>query len=446
VAGVAEVILPRLLAPRFFRCFAVSAAALGLIRSAAAAPLERSVSSSRQFIVYGSERGLRAGICDLGERTKAGLLALLQQRDEWKTPIVVNVQRRAANLPEVPPARVNLSQTGFGLKLQLELTFDADAKCDAIRRELLRVLLLEMMYRDAADTPADTPYVQPPDWLVNGMLVLAAEDSSAVVESVGAMPADRKALQLREFLQQQPALLESPSRAVYAARSAAFVSMLTGFPAGRVRLARFIRKLPQASNDALADLQAQFSELSGKPEDVQQSWADTLSALSRERYGMLSCEKTERALTKLLSLEFGKPGDTVETYTLEEFPRFIRSAAAPRALQMLQQRLLVASGQANPLYAPIIAEYQRIAALLMRRKTNKIPERLARVRGDREHITRLMTSIGDYMNWFEATQTQMASGAFTEYMRAAEAASNREPRRRDAISVYLDALQAQVGD
>ncbi|HEV8184959.1 MAG TPA: hypothetical protein VGP40_03320, partial [Chthoniobacterales bacterium] len=113
---------------------------------------------------------------------------------------------------------------------------------------------------------------------------------------------------------------------------------------------------------------------------------------------------------------------------------------------MLQQRLLVASGRANPLYAPIIAEYQRIAALLMRRKTNKIPERLARVRGDREQITRLMTSIGDYMNWFEATQAQTVSGAFAEYMRAAETASNREPRRRDAISVYLDALQAQVGD
>ncbi len=435
-----------MLAPRFFPWFAVSATALLLIGSAAAAPLERSVSSSRQFVVYGSERSLRAGLCDLSERTKAGLLALLQQRDEWKTPIVVNVQRRAANLPEASPARVNLSQTGFGLKLQLELTFDADAKRDAIRRELLRVLLLEMMYREAADTAAETPYVQPPDWLLDGVLVLAAEDPSAVAESVGALPGDSKSLQLREFLQQQPALLESPSRAVYAARSAALVAMLTGFPDGRVRLARFIRKLPHASNDAVADLQTQFSELTGKPEEVQQSWAGTLAVLSRERYGMLSCEQTERALTELLSLELGKPGDAAETYMLEEFPKFIRSAAAPRALRMLQQRLLVASGRANPLYAPIIAEYQRIAALLMRRKTNKIPERLARVRGDREQITRLMTSIGDYMNWFEATQAQTVSGAFAEYMRAAETASNREPRRRDAISVYLDALQAQVGD
>ncbi len=374
------------------------------------------------------------------------MLALLQQRDEWKTPIVVNVQRRAANLPEAPPARVNLSQTGFGLKLQLELTFDADAKRDAIRRELLRVLLLEMMYRDAADTPADTPYVQPPDWLVDGMLVLAAEDPSAVAESVGALPDDSKSLQLGEFLQQQPALLETPSRAVYTAKSAALVSMLTRFPDGRVRLARFIRKLPQASNDALADLQAQFSELGGKPEHVRQNWAHTLAAMSGRRYGMLSCEQTERALTDLLSLELGKPGDAAEAYTLEEFPKFVRSAAAPRALQMLQQRLLVAYGRANPLYAPIIAEYQRIAALLIRRKTNKIPERLARIRGDREQITRLMTSIGDYMNWFEATQGQAVSGAFAEYMQAAEAGSNREPRRRDAISVYLDALQAQVSD
>lgn len=405
------------------------------------------MSNSRQFIVYGSDRGLRAGICDLGERTKASLLTTLQHRDEWKTPIVVAVQRRAANLPDAPPARLNFSQTGFGLKLQLELTFDADAKRGAIQRELLRVLLLEMMYRDAPETPAGTVLGQPPDWLVDGMLTLASSgDSSPDAISQATLAEASKSLNLGEFLHKQSALLESPSRTVYSAQAGGLVSMLASLPDGRGRLVRFIRKLPQASSDPAGDLQDHFPELGGKLELVQQSWARALAALSHEGYGMLSCEHTERALIELLPLELGKAGDDANTYMLDEFPKFIGSAAAPRSLQMLQQRLLVLSGRANPLYAPIISEYQRVVALLRGKKTNKLSERLARIRGDREQITRLMISIDDYMNWFEATQSQSVSGAFVEYMRAADSAATRDAWRHDPISVYLDALQIQLSD
>ena len=55
-----------------------------------------------------------------------------------------------------------------------------------------------------------------------------------------------------------------------------------------------------------------------------------------------------------------------------------------------------------------------------------------------------MSAINDYLNWHEATQAKTASGAFAEYMKAAELAADREPRRRDRISVYLDAMEAQL--
>jgi hypothetical protein len=158
---------------------------------------------------------------------------------------------------------------------------------------------------------------------------------------------------------------------------------------------------------------------------------------------MMRCDETEQTLIETLVVRL-QTGDNVETYMLEEFPKFIRSAAAVRELKRLEERLLLISGRANPLYAPIIAEYRRIAAGLVRRKTNRVTERLARLRGDREQITRLMSSIDDYMNWFEATQVHAQSGAFVEYMRAAETSVKRSPRRRDPISVYLDALEVQL--
>lgn len=54
-----------------------------------------------------------------------------------------------------------------------------------------------------------------------------------------------------------------------------------------------------------------------------------------------------------------------------------------------------------------------------------------------------MQEIDDYMNWFEATKSRRASGAFNDYMRAAELAAQRPQMRHDPISLYLDALETQ---
>ena len=90
-----------------------------------AAQPERSTSPSRQFVIYGVDAKVRGAVSSLAEQTKANLLALLRQRDDWKTPVVVNLQSQQANLPEVPPADLRFSQTGFGIKLQLDVTVAA---------------------------------------------------------------------------------------------------------------------------------------------------------------------------------------------------------------------------------------------------------------------------------------------------------------------------------
>ena len=48
-----------------------------------------------------------------------------------------------ANLPETAAAALNFSQTGFGLKLQLQLTMGSDVSGALVEREILRAILLE---------------------------------------------------------------------------------------------------------------------------------------------------------------------------------------------------------------------------------------------------------------------------------------------------------------
>src|SRR5215208_6204530 len=98
---------------------------------------EHSVSPSRQFVIYGADAPLRGTISELAEQTKSNLLALLGQRDEWKTAVIINLQPQQANLPEIPPTDLRVSQTGFGAKLQLDLTIGQNLNAPLIERQLL---------------------------------------------------------------------------------------------------------------------------------------------------------------------------------------------------------------------------------------------------------------------------------------------------------------------
>src|SRR5216110_2814177 len=138
-----------------------------------AAQPERSISPSRQFVIYGADAKVRGAISGLAEQTKTDLLGLLRQRDDWKTSVVVNLQSQQSNLPEVPPADLRSSQTGFGIKLQLDLTISKNVDVSLVQRELLRAILLEMIYRNQPQISAGAVLVEPPDWLIDGVLALS---------------------------------------------------------------------------------------------------------------------------------------------------------------------------------------------------------------------------------------------------------------------------------
>ena len=128
-----------------------------------AAQPERSISPSRQFVIYGADAKIRGAVSSLAEQTKSNLLALLRQYDNWKTPVVVNLQSQQANLLEIPPADLRFSQTGFGIKLQLDLTISKNLDVSLVERELLRADLLEMIYQKQPNITAGAVLVEPPD-------------------------------------------------------------------------------------------------------------------------------------------------------------------------------------------------------------------------------------------------------------------------------------------
>ena len=398
-----------------------------------------SVSPSRQFVIYGADAALRGTISELAEQTKTNLLALLGHRDEWRTAVVINLQPQQANLPEIPPTDLRVSQTGFGVKLQLDLTVGQNLDGSLIERQLLRATLLEMIYRDEGDLVPGTTLVEPPDWLVEGALALTPGRERKVL--VEALSITDKGKSLEEFLGQRFDLLDSAGRMLYRAYSVALVQLLLDEGGGRARLARYIANLSHASNDPVADLKAWFPPLR---EDLEKKWRPTVARLSEHQtYQLLTFAESERSLDELLQIKIsdgarnrGKP----KTVNLSELARRKASPDEKVAVNQMSRALLLLVGAAHPVLRPVAREYQQIAALLARGKRRGITKHLSHLDVTRKQLAARMGEIDDYMNWFEATQMESQSGAFNDYLKAATQSEVSAPRRRDPLSVYLDAL------
>jgi hypothetical protein len=417
---------------------AVTMSILLLRGAACATPLERSVSPSRQFIVYGADARARGAVSDLAERTKSNLLSLLHQPDRWTTPVLINLQLPQATRPDLPPAAFRVSQTGFGLKLQLDLMLAPDVDATAIERELLRALVVEMMYRAQPNTAPGAVLVQPPEWLVEGALAAAPGRDRAPF--VDALLSSNEIVPLQQFLQQRPALLDSPARTLYRAYSLAFVQLLLADD-GPARLGRYVANLTHASNDPIVDLKAQFPILGN---DAEKTWRVNVAQVrAAEGPRLLNFAETERQLDELLR---GKPPDSgaSKDFRLEDVAQKKISPPEKAALMQLRESLLELGVHANPLLRSTVQEYEQIAVLLTAGKRKRITQRLARLKETRAQLAGRMSDIDDYMNWFEATQSQTKSGAFIDYLRTATKSTEPEPRRRDPLSIYLDALEQQT--
>ncbi len=406
-----------------------------------AAPLERSVSPSRQFIIFGGNRILRSAVSDAAERTKSKALTLLQVRDQWSVPILLNLQRPQTNVPEIPSVALDFSQTGAGLKIQLDLLVTPDAQPATLQREVLRAVLLEMSYRSLPSLPAGTPYIAPPDWLIDGILALDNE-SPEIFDGLDSAAANPPAL--REFLTQRPGLLDSPSRALYRACASALLRILLEHDNGRAQLARYIADLPHASTDMLADLQSHFPWLGNDAGAMEKTWRENVPRVASERrFALLTFAATSEQLDECLLTKIAQDRDKKNSLTLDETVKTNRPNIDTATAKKLDERLMLLAARSHPLLRPIVVDYQLAAESVARKRRRGLAERLATNRALREKIAARMSEVDDFMNWYEATQAKTASGAFRDYLHAT-AKTDAIPRRRDAISVYLDALETQL--
>ena len=416
--------------------------------------MPHSLSRSRQFVVYAREGALRGAIGTLGDETKEAMLRALNQPDQWKIPVVVDLRAPEPGVPDArPPVRLTLAQTESGLKIELDLLTGEAGRGTRIREELVRAILLEWAYRDHGDLGVGRTVTLPPPWLVEGFSAYVDNLEDGVSASMfAALLPTTQTMPISEFLARDPTAMDSTSRAVYRAYSYNLVTLLLqDVEGGRAGMEAFIRDLPTLPPEEARSagvLAQHFPPLAGSPDGLEKWWTLGLARLAAaDQFHPYSVEETEQHLAPMLSFQSlpnPKKPAAPKTYTLDDYAEFSGHKQNRVLLEATRRGLVELSGRANPLSRPIIVGYQEVVAALAQERTKDVGQHLKALADARKKVLKQREDIADYINWFEATQVSEQSGDFENYFRTARQQEHSQAvHRPDAISAYLDGLEVE---
>ncbi len=405
----------------------------------------RSTSASGQFIIYCDDKDLRGRVVIFAEEVKERVLRILKERDDWDMPVLITLDPAIPGKTE-PGVNLALIHNPGGGKVEINVRIGDDPALIHLQKHIIRALLLEIAYRDRPPDPR-TPIVDAPWWITEGLIQTIRRRDGQLTTDVFKSIADRSKLPpLDKFITQPPLQLNNISNEVDRACALCLLEALLALPNGPENLTRYIRDWPAYHRDPVGGLTHHFPVLAESEKSLSKWWTLQLARFAdSERWQGLTLEQTDRELTTLLDLQIAvdKTGRT-ERYPIADFEKYLPKPGAKQTLRATQTALIALSARANPLFRPIITDYEQITALLIAGKTKDLPARITAAETYRKKLTQRMALITDYLNWYEATQPTGRNGVFDEYLRSTKAAQPKPPAPPDPrITEYLDTLEKE---
>ena len=396
-------------------------------------PENRSVSSSKQFTVFGGSREQRSDLNRQAEEIKVTVLRELNLSDNWKATILLILTPSDGLRLRQPRLFAQVFDAGdAGRKLQVDISPAALGDEQTVRTGILKALLLEIALRRQQFT--GSRFVDPPSWLVAAMSACLAKREpgeeariySALLESKGMPRLDR-------FLQQDADSLRGRSREVYEAQGLAFYQSLLQMPEGRGKVVDNL-KLSEPSRDPVDRFAQTWPELVAEPDRLARQWALGIAKLSSpQRVAFFTADETSKKLAACLrSLDSGEGSES----GVDAFVVLSRAPEGRFRLEEGASKLRQLGFRAHPLYIALVEEYRSMLDNLGRGKRRGFEPKFLEVEDLRSALDARCSEITDFLNWYQANAP---ADAF---------ASPARPRphplassRNDGISRYLDSVE-----
>lgn len=433
-------------APRLLPLLLALAAAAPAFAAVVQLPA-RSLSSSKQFVVYSNNAKLRSETSMRAEDLKTEFLEAVREKDGWKLPTILMLEARAPAVRRPPRSQLRIYEADDGQsKVQLDV-FDTSLVDDPeFATRLLEAIVLERTYRDTP-VKAGKTYERPPAWFVEGLAErLRTQGDASSAGLYASLLNEARLPKLEDFLEIQPDRLDSTSRAVYRAQAAALLDAVFSLPEGRRGLQTYLSQ-PRRYPGSGRELAAAFPELGGDLRGLNRRWVLAIArASAANRVELLSERDTAKQLETLLAIRAlpdPKHPELIAMSGPHALPYIARSQNGPFILGQVQVGLMQLSLRAHPLYKSLVNEYLAIVRDLLAKPKRRLDKRIATAEEVRAGLTRQTNESRDYIDWVEATKIKTESREFSEALDDVETLENPEPRN-DAISRYLDAVSERT--
>jgi hypothetical protein len=379
-------------------------------------------------------------VATFAEEARETVRGLVADDGRWRHPIVINLVLPSTTEPERSPAALRLLATEEGPKLQIDIVLAGDLARARFPQLVVRALLIEWGMRDVEEIAAGSSFRSPPDWLVEGVVRwMQMADRAEAAEIYRAILASGSPMPLREFLGQRAERLDAASERLYGALAYSLLNLLVDLPEGRRALGAYARGPDEG--DPVVALASRFPALGATAGSAEKWWTLGIAKLgAADRYRGMSLAETDAALGALLRVTVSSPDGPKEVGLAELAERKI-DRPTRELLAARDREMLALEARAHALMRPVIAEVRAAQGLLARGKPKGVAERLAAAEEMRGRTVERMEQVGDYLNWYEATQVGVRSGAFDRYIEAANALEKPRDARDDAIGRYLDTLE-----
>ncbi|MFP6859248.1 MAG: hypothetical protein VCA73_18360 [Roseibacillus sp.] len=404
----------------------------------------RTESSSRQFVVHGSDFVMRAAIASLAEETRASLLKVVGEEKLWEHAIAIQLHGNQGDEAPARTMRSQFFQVPGGFRLQLDIHL-ARGKPAGLESALLELLLIERGLRGKGNARLEASLSIPP-WLVEGMLESfrwkrGERDRglyAALIENNQLFPV-KKLLEIAD-----PGEMDAMTRSAFQASSCALVLALLNQTAGKSAMSAMLQEMATFEGDEMALLMKHFPGMNLGKESFSKWWALQLTRMSEPSLmQVLNIGDTEQQLKSLLVVRFKDPAGNDIELAADDFRNLLALPVEARkdAIRPVIERGGLFLYRAFPAHRPILTEYLRILGEIAIDTDDSVEERLQSLATRRADLEALGTRTRDYLEWYRITNSKQLSGDFESFIELKENLQSRPQQRKGPVSEYLDGMQ-----
>lgn len=438
---------------------------------------EETLSSSGQFVIRGGSAEERSDLAMRADEVRADLVLLLERAEplggglpaapaEAGEPQPVHLRIDPAAVK--PAAAVRQIEGAARPTFHLVLAGAGAARSSGFREELVRLLLAERMLRGPVPSTLAQRQDLVPAWLAVGVLE-AMEHARLRSPSrrFAAIFEAGQSLAVEEILTARPERLDPVSREIFAASACGLVLMLLDQPQGPQRFQQLLANMAASTESWQRQLVRTFPGLALSRQSLEKWWSLQLASLAQpEMTEFAGAAQTDRQLEAALSFRHtpaepergplrsffaglwrrsgeAEPPPQEMALTLQDHEVIAALPGREKFLAPAQRALAELHLRAFPLHREVIDGYQQVLGRLMKGSDRGVAADLQALQARREEILETAQEMEDLLDWHQATQRDQPSGAFSDFLRQARQQDQQRLRRTDAISRYLDELEAE---